>query len=65
MTLRTYLELESSVSSTAAALGIHRNTVTHRINRIEQLLATSLARADERLVLQLACRVLQGGGDEG
>ena len=62
-TLSTYLELESSASSTAAALGVHRNTVAYRIARIEQLLSMSLARADERLVLQLACRVLQSGGD--
>lgn len=60
-TLRTYLELESSTSSTAAALRIHRNTVMHRIGRIEQLLSMSLSRSDERLVLQLACRVLRGG----
>lgn len=60
-TLRTYLELESSTSSTAAALRIHRNTVMHRIGRIEQLLSMSLSRPDERLVLQLACRVVRGG----
>jgi PucR family transcriptional regulator, purine catabolism regulatory protein len=60
-TLSTYLELESSASSAAAALGVHRNTVAYRIGRIERLLAMSLARADERLVLQLACRVIQSG----
>lgn len=60
-TLRTYLELESSASSTAAALRIHRNTVAHRIARVEQLLSINLARPDERLVLQLACRVLRSG----
>ncbi|WP_166351304.1 PucR family transcriptional regulator [Phytoactinopolyspora limicola] len=62
-TLRTYLELESSASSAAAALRIHRNTVAYRINRIEQLLAMNLAAPDNRLVLQLACRVLQGVDD--
>jgi hypothetical protein len=61
-TLSTYLELESSASSTAAALGVHRNTVAYRITRIEKLLSMSLARADERLVLQLACRATRGGG---
>lgn len=58
-TLRTYLELESSTSSTAAALRIHRNTVSLRLARVEQLLGMTLTRADERLVLQLACRVVQ------
>jgi sugar diacid utilization regulator len=62
-TLSTYLERESSASSTAAALGVHRNTIGYRISRIERLLSMSLARADERLVLQLACRVLQSGDD--
>jgi PucR family transcriptional regulator, purine catabolism regulatory protein len=62
-TLSTYLERESSASSTAAALGVHRNTVAYRISRIERLLSMNLARADERLVLQLACRAVQGGDD--
>lgn len=62
-TLSTYLELESSASSTAAALRVHRNTVAYRISRIERLLAMSLARPDERLVLQLACRVLQSADE--
>lgn len=59
-TLRTYLELESSASSAAAVLRVHRNTVTYRIGQIERQLSVNLARPDERLVLQLACRVLQG-----
>ena len=62
-TLSTYLELESSASSTAAALGVHRNTVAYRISRIERLLSMSMAHADERLVLQLACRIVQSGDD--
>jgi PucR-like helix-turn-helix protein/diguanylate cyclase with GGDEF domain len=63
-TLEAYLEHESSAASTAAALGVHRNTVAHRIRRAEELLGVSLALPDERLTLQLACRVvrLQRGG---
>jgi PucR family transcriptional regulator, purine catabolism regulatory protein len=58
-TLEAYLEHESSAASTAAALGVHRNTVAQRVRRAEQLLGVSLAQVDERLTLQLACRVLR------
>jgi hypothetical protein len=58
-TLESYLDHESSAASTAAALGVHRNTIAQRIRRAEQLLGVSLAQVDERLTLQLACRVLR------
>jgi hypothetical protein len=58
-TLEAYLDLESSTASTASLLGVHRNTVAHRIRRTEQLLGVNLAQPDERLTLQLACRVLR------
>lgn len=58
-TLETYLEQESSAVSTAARLGLHRNTVSQRIRRAEALLGVSLGRADERLTVQLACRLLR------
>ncbi|WP_214365599.1 helix-turn-helix domain-containing protein [Pseudonocardia sp. H11422] len=61
-TLHVYLDRESSASSTAAHLGVHRNTVTQRIARAEQLLSVNLARPDDRLVVQLACRVLRQNG---
>jgi DNA-binding PucR family transcriptional regulator len=60
-TLEAYLDHESSAASTAAALGVHRNTISQRIRRAEQLLGVSLAQVDERLTLQLACRVLRSG----
>ncbi len=62
-TLGVYLDRESSTSATATALGVHRNTVAHRIARVEQLLDVNLARSDDRLVVQLACRVLGFGED--
>ena len=58
-TLEAYLDQESSTAGTAALLGVHRNTVTHRIRRVEELLGVSLARPDERLTLQLACRLVR------
>lgn len=60
-TVEAYLEHESSASSTAAHLGIHRNTVAERIARAESLLDVNLALPDHRLVVQLACRTLRFG----
>ncbi len=60
-TLETYLEHESNTSTTAAALGVHRNTVSDRIGRAERLLAVDLAASDDRLVVQLACRTYRLG----
>jgi DNA-binding PucR family transcriptional regulator len=38
-------------------LGVHRNTVLHRLDRARTLLPVDLARPDERLVVHLATRV--------
>ncbi|WP_158891114.1 helix-turn-helix domain-containing protein [Amycolatopsis anabasis] len=57
-TLAAYLDAESSIAETAAVLGVHRNTVTARIDRIERLLGVDLNHRDERLALHLACRTV-------
>ncbi|MGP4021045.1 PucR family transcriptional regulator [Saccharopolyspora sp. 5N708] len=57
-TLAAYLDAESSIAETAAVLGVHRNTVAARIERIERLLAVDLGHRDERLALHLACRAV-------
>lgn len=62
-TLGAYLDRESSTSSTATHLHVHRNTVAQRIARAEQLLGVNLSRPDDRLVIQLACRVLGFSSD--
>lgn len=56
-TLAAYLEEESSIVATAQRLGLHRNTVTARIQRIQSLLGADLHDPEARLALQLACRV--------
>jgi DNA-binding PucR family transcriptional regulator len=56
LTLTAFLDAESSLTETAAVLGVHRNTVAARITRIRELLAVDLADPDERLALHLACR---------
>jgi len=56
LTLTAFLDAESSLTETAAVLGVHRNTVAARISRVRELLAVDLADPDERLALHLACR---------
>lgn len=58
-TLETYLDSNCSPSDTATALNIHRNTVINRVEKIRTLLKVDLSEPDERLALQLACRVVK------
>lgn len=57
-TLASFLDHESSVKDTAAALALHRNTVAARIARIQMLLGLDIEDAETRLALHLACRAL-------
>ncbi|WIE75007.1 helix-turn-helix domain-containing protein [Curtobacterium sp. MCSS17_007] len=59
-TLAAYLDAESSVAETAAVLGVHRNTVADRIDRVERLLGVDLGDPETRLALHLATRALGG-----
>lgn len=57
-TLGCYLDHESSATTTALVLRVHRNTVLHRLDRIRAaLLPVDLSRPDDRLVAHLATRV--------
>jgi len=60
-TLSCYLDNESSATATALNLGVHRNTVLQRLERIRTLLAVELNDPDERLALHLATRLVHGG----
>jgi DNA-binding PucR family transcriptional regulator len=53
-TARTYLDLAGNVQQTAKALNIHRQTLYHRLRRIEALTALSLTNGQDRLTLHLA-----------
>lgn len=63
-TLVTYLDHESTAVTAAAALGIHRNTLTQRIRRIEDQLGVALDDPQTRLALHLAARALDVESDE-
>ncbi|MDR1431588.1 MAG: helix-turn-helix domain-containing protein [Propionibacteriaceae bacterium] len=58
-TLTAFLDNRGSQSETAAILGIHRNTVAQRLNRIKELLAVDLDDPETRLALHLACRAVK------
>ncbi|GGM04527.1 helix-turn-helix domain-containing protein [Nakamurella endophytica] len=57
-TLTSYLDHESGIAATADALGVHRNTVTGRIQRIQETLGVDMHDPSVRLALHLACRAV-------
>ena len=57
-TLETYLRCSGNAQRATAELFIHRNTLTHRLRRIEELLGADLTDGDERMSLLLAIRTL-------
>ncbi|PWW66554.1 PucR family transcriptional regulator [Actinokineospora spheciospongiae] len=60
-TLSCYLDNKSSATATAAVLGVHRNTVLQRLDRIRTLLTVDFTDPDERLALHLATRLVRTG----
>lgn len=56
-TLRAYLDSGRNISTTAEGLHLHRNTVRYRLDRIMALLPVDLDDPDERLLLELSCRI--------
>lgn len=59
-TLRCYLDNESSMTTTAIVLGLHRNTIAQRMAKIQSRLPLDLDRPDQRLIAHLAARGFEG-----
>ncbi|MEU1159732.1 helix-turn-helix domain-containing protein, partial [Streptomyces sp. NPDC005921] len=59
-TLRTWLTLHGSWDRTATALGVHRNTVRHRLARVADLLDLDLQDPGTRMELWFALQWLPG-----
>ncbi|GAA1944626.1 PucR family transcriptional regulator [Amycolatopsis minnesotensis] len=57
-TLRTWLAQHGGWDRTAAALGVHRNSVRHRIGLVERALGADLADPETRMELWFALRWL-------
>ena len=58
-TLSTYLNQHESLKQTARVLRVHVNTVTYRIQRIEQLTALDLTNPDHRLSAHVAAKIIK------
>lgn len=58
-TLRSYLEHGCSVNETAQCLGIHRNTILHRITKIQQLFPFNLKDYSEQIQILITCRLME------
>ena len=56
--LRVYLDQDRSIAETIRILYMHRNTFLYRIGRIQEILAMDLDNPDNRLLLQIALRLL-------
>ncbi|WP_067573467.1 PucR family transcriptional regulator [Nocardia acidivorans] len=59
-TLHAYLRARRSPDAAAKSLGVHKNTVRYRIQRIEELLGHSIDRPGPRLELALDCAAVYG-----
>nr|WP_312230104.1 sugar diacid recognition domain-containing protein [Pseudomonas sp.] len=58
-TLEAWCEHDGQVQSCAAALGIHRNTLRYRLERIAELSGVELTRLDRRLQLSLGLGLIE------
>ena len=56
-TLQTYFAQGSNLSRTGAALHVHANTVTQRLDRVTQLLGAGWNEPERLLEVQLALRL--------
>lgn len=64
VTLREYLAQHGAWGATATRLGVHRQTLTHRIERIEELTGLSMSNPDDRAAAWLALRALENAGGQ-
>ncbi|MFF8320288.1 PucR family transcriptional regulator [Streptomyces bobili] len=62
-TLRAYLDHFGHVPDTARALGVHANSLRHRISRLTEVSGLDLRSPDARLLAQLQLRLLERGAD--
>ena len=60
-TFRIYLDAGASIKEASIRLGVHPHTVEYRLDRLQELSGLSLRRAEDRLTLELALRILDAG----
>ena len=57
--LRIYLDNDRSITRTAREAYLHRNTCLYQVDRIKEITHTDFEDADDRLVMQIALRILE------
>lgn len=55
-TAEVFLDCAGQAGRTAAALGIHRQTLYYRLSRVEQLTGLTLSEGEDRLLLHMALK---------
>ena len=63
-TLRTYLDAFGEVGRTSGLLGIHANTLRHRLGRIREISGIELDDPEARLGVMLELRLFPADGDD-
>ncbi|WP_329589032.1 helix-turn-helix domain-containing protein [Streptomyces sp. NBC_01005] len=61
-TAEVFLDCAGQASRTAAALGVHRQTLYYRLSRIQQLTGLDLNDGEDRLLLHMALKSARLGG---
>src|SRR5205823_6773233 len=59
-TLGAFLERNGNLQATARELNLHVNSVAYRMQRIESIAGLDLERAEDRLLAQVALKILDG-----
>jgi hypothetical protein len=60
-TAEVYLDCAGQAGRTAAALGVHRQTLYYRLSRVEQLTGLDLDDGEDRLLLHMALKAARLG----
>lgn len=56
--LRVYLDCDRNIAETSRLTYLHRNTILYRLKRIGEIVRIDLDNADNRLILEIAFRVI-------
>ena len=60
-TLYVYIKMAGNITAVSDAMHTHRNTIVHRINRIQELFSCRLHGGEELVKLYLGILILQMG----
>ena len=64
LTLSTYLAHNGNLQATARELSLHVNSVAYRLQRVQTIAELNLELAEDRLLAQVALKILDGLGGE-